>query len=189
MVTTELVNLDALAICDRIERALAAADESSEVIEIRDEAERMAALARIRGLNSVSVHLTNAVRRAEVKWARITPKRPPGPKPAGGDTILEDDNSLTPKQQQDFRAAAKVTDEKLDELTARALETGMELTRNAVIREGRRVESAQAVQEIADNPPPPLPAGQYATIVVDPPWPIKRIEREINPYEGGSIIL
>lgn len=102
MVTTELVNLDALeqdalAICDRIERALAAADESSEVIEIRDEAERMAVLARIRGLNSVSVRLTNAVRRAEVKRARITPKRPPGPKPAGGDTILEDDNSLTPK--------------------------------------------------------------------------------------------
>ena len=68
MVTTELVNLDALeqdalVICDRIERALAAADESSEVIEIRDEAERMAVLARIRGLNKVSVRLTNAVRR------------------------------------------------------------------------------------------------------------------------------
>ena len=157
MVTTELVNLDALeqdalAICDRIERALAAADESSEVIEIRDEAERMAVLARIRGLNSVSVRLTNAVRRAEVKWARITPKRPPGPKPAGGDTILEDDNSLTPKQQQDFRAAAKVTDEKLDELTARAVETGMELTRNAVIREGggwsrqRRCRQSQTIR-------------------------------------------
>ena len=143
----------------------------------------MAVLARIRGLNSVSVRLTNAVRRAEVKWARITPKRPG---PGRGHTekiILEDD--LSPKQKQDFRAAAKVTDEKLDELTARAVETGMELTRNAVIREGRRVESAEAVQAIADNPPPPLPEGQYATIVVDPPWPIKKSEMEGDPNGVG----
>ena len=189
MVTTELVNLDALeqdalAICDRIERALAAAEESSEVIEIRDEAERMAVLARIRGLNRVSIRLTNAVRKAEIKWARITLKQQ-GRRTDLATSILEDESSLTPKQAQDFRAAAKVTDEKLDELTARAVETGMELTRNAVIREGRRVESAEAVQAIADNPPPPLPEGQYATIVVDPPWPIKRTEREINPYEVG----
>lgn len=163
MVTSELVNLDALeqdapAICDRIERVLAAADEPSAVIEIRDETERMAVLARIRGLNSVPVRLTNAVRRAEVKWARITPKQQ-GQRTDSTISILEDKSQVTPKQVQDFRAAAKITDKNLDELTARAVETGMELTRNAVIREEWRIESAQAVQEIADNPPPPLAEG------------------------------
>ena len=139
---------DALAVCDRIEAALDAADGSSEVLEIRDEAERMAVLAQIKGLNGVAVRLTNSVRRAEIKWARITPKQTPYPGSAS--TNRNDANgSLDKDTANQFRSAAgggrnedpaKQTPERraevdavVDGLTAAAVENEMLLTRKAVI--------------------------------------------------------
>ena len=135
---TDLVNLDALeqdaiAVCNRIESALAAADGSSEVMEIRDDAERMAVLARIRGLNRVSVRLTNAVRRAEIKWARITPKSVGG-RPAEENLGIDSEVFLpNADQRKAYRAAAEIDDAKLDDLMAAAEESGEPLTRKAVI--------------------------------------------------------
>lgn len=37
-------------------------------------------------------------------------------------------------------------------------------------------------EELHTNPVPP-PAGKYATIVVDPPWPMQKIEREVAPNQ------
>ena len=169
--------------CDRIERALAAADESSEVIEIRDEAERMAALARIRGFNRVSIRLTNAVRKAEIKWARITPKQ------QGARTDLTSyidvGSEPTERQAGQFRAAAAIDDGRFDELMARTEEIDEPLTRKATIREAQRMDSEQMMQGVIDNPPPP-PTGQYATIVIDPPWPIDftRFDRARRRIDG-----
>ena len=110
---TELMNLDALeqdaiAVCDRLEAVLAAADESSEVMEIRDEAEQMAVLERIRGLNRVSVRLTNAVRRDEIKWVRITPKSIVG-RPPENPNLEDKVSEPSPKQRQDFAPLRKST--------------------------------------------------------------------------------
>ena len=37
---------------------------------------------------------------------------------------------------------------------------------------------------LAENPPP-LPTGTYRTIVVDPPWPMTKISREVRPNQEG----
>lgn len=43
------------------------------------------------------------------------------------------------------------------------------------------LRSRQA-EELRANPVPP-PAGKYATIIVDPPWPIEKLEREARPNQ------
>lgn len=36
----------------------------------------------------------------------------------------------------------------------------------------------------ADVTTPPLPSGKYRCIVIDPPWPVQKIEREERPHQG-----
>lgn len=186
MVTSELVTLDALeqdalAVLDRLERALAASEGFNEVIEIRDAAERAEVLARLQGLSKAAARFSVVVRRAEIKWARITPKLP------GKRTDLEPVESIPEVREPNadlgkaFRAAAAIPDEVLDQLTAAAVEAETPLTRKAVITEAKRIEVKAAVAEIEANPPPPLPEGQYSTVVVNPPWPMAKIETDHRP--------
>ena len=37
-------------------------------------------------------------------------------------------------------------------------------------------------KELGENPPP-LPEGIYRTIVIDPPWPMRKIKREVRPNQ------
>lgn len=39
-------------------------------------------------------------------------------------------------------------------------------------------------QELAENPPE-LPTGTYRTVVIDPPWPMTKIPREVRPMQHG----
>lgn len=34
-------------------------------------------------------------------------------------------------------------------------------------------------------PKPPIPSGKFETIVVDPPWPMTKIERDVRPNQAG----
>jgi N6-adenosine-specific RNA methylase IME4 len=34
---------------------------------------------------------------------------------------------------------------------------------------------------------PPLPVGRYACLVIDPPWPMRKIERETRPWQGTEL--
>ena len=52
------------------------------------------------------------------------------------------------------------------------------------IRAERREASRKARLELIQNPPP-LPTGQYRTIVIDPPWPMTKIKREVRPNQEG----
>ena len=44
--------------------------------------------------------------------------------------------------------------------------------------------NARNRKQMAKNPPP-LPTGQYRTIVIDPPWQIEKIPREVRPNQHG----
>ena len=35
--------------------------------------------------------------------------------------------------------------------------------------------------------PPPLPEGKYYTLIVDPPWPVQKIERDVRPNQQQSL--
>lgn len=52
------------------------------------------------------------------------------------------------------------------------------------LRAKKREEKRVARQQLIENPPP-LPTGQYRTIVIDPPWPMTKIKREVRPNQEG----
>lgn len=35
--------------------------------------------------------------------------------------------------------------------------------------------------------PPPPPVGRYRCLVIDPPWPVEKIVREVRPRQGGAL--
>jgi N6-adenosine-specific RNA methylase IME4 len=53
-------------------------------------------------------------------------------------------------------------------------------------RDLRRLVAAKKQQRLAAVPPP-LPAGQYQCVTIDPPWPVVKIEREERPRQGHAL--
>lgn len=47
-----------------------------------------------------------------------------------------------------------------------------------------REENKRKREELAKNPLP-LPDGQYRTIIIDPPWEMEKIKREVRPNQDG----
>lgn len=50
------------------------------------------------------------------------------------------------------------------------------------IRESKALERKAQLQELKENAPP-LPDGKYECIVIDPPWEMQKIERDIRPNQ------
>ena len=61
-----------------------------------------------------------------------------------------------------------------------------------IIETAKRLRQAKSAEVVARNDAlrrkaaaMPLPAGQYRTVVIDPPWPMKIIERDVRPGQVG----
>lgn len=65
-----------------------------------------------------------------------------------------------------------------DEHLAECNETGRDFTQQAVIREGTNLGNAKT-----DKRKSPTPKGKYDVVVIDPPWPMEKIEREVRPNQ------
>ena len=82
MATAELLNLgrldqlewDALAVIDRMEHTLAVSEDSDELMAVRNAAESAAVTAMLRGLRGICLRFTNIIRRAEIRWVKVTPR-------------------------------------------------------------------------------------------------------------------
>jgi N6-adenosine-specific RNA methylase IME4 len=59
------------------------------------------------------------------------------------------------------------------------------LNREQLRLEIRRRRAARIAAENAALGTAPMPAGRYETIVIDPPWPMEKIEREVAPNQIG----
>ena len=100
--------------------------------------------------------------------------------------VLADDSPATPELRQAVESGGiKVNDavRVIDEPPAvqrRAVEMvtkGEIKTATGAVRQVKR-------QDLLDNPVTP-PTGKYTAIVIDPPWPMEKIERDVRPNQAG----
>ena len=100
--------------------------------------------------------------------------------------ILRDDSPATPELRKavelggiKINDAVRVVDEP-PEIQRRAIEMvtkGETKTATSAVRQVKR-------QNLLDNPVT-SPTGKYTTIVIDPPWPMEKIERDVRPNQAG----
>ena len=184
---------------DVARRALAEATEDWQRIDIRDYARAVAAATAILERKDIQIQAANLVQDAERAIAKANPpmsSQESGKFAAavkyGQQKEAQTDAVLDRNTMRHMRDAHKhLSDEEYEAKKAEAIETGSPLTRTALIEEGRRKRMEKSREEVRlqrhlliDNPPE-IPAGQYRTIVVDPPWPMEKIEREVRPNQAG----
>ena len=174
MLSLPQLESDVLAIVDRVDQALQAADDRHAIVEIRDNAEKMAVLSTIKGFNQAAVKLTNSVRTAEIKYVSLTPKQPGKRNDLTSESGLQ--GSPAPHVIRAWRKAAQINPSEFDLLKERALETGAPLTRQAVIDAARP----------APPPPPPPPAPDPVPVpeTIEPePEPVEPEPAPTSPVE------
>lgn len=95
-------------------------------------------------------------------------------------TLMLNDIGVSKNQSSRWQTMAEVPEEQFEKFVAETKADKAELTSAGVIRLARHNEQA------AIEPRPILfPTSQFSTIVVDPPWPIEKIAREVRPNQAA----
>lgn len=192
MTTSALVRFEA------VRQALMEAHSIDEVKDVRDKAEALRLYMRQAG---ESLEMQNAVAeiklRAERRAGEILAEMERGkPGPAPRDK-RQPDAYLPPEnpRQADASFQARISEEGISEPTARRWQTiaavpeerfeahiakakamKNELTTASMLRLAQSLRQS----ERQDIPPP---VGFYRCLIIDPPWPIKKILREVHPNQ------
>ncbi len=170
-----------VALLNRAQQALAKIKTVREGLEVRRQAgAAAAALKKLVGARPEIEKMAHEAVVVRIKAEeRIGQLLEPGKEKRGGakDTraTLPDGISLTQSQHWQNLARLRAADaEQFDAVLASPEPTTAELIR----RYGRMTRDTPA------EPPPPA-EGTYRTIVVDPPWPMKKIHLDADPRAAG----
>jgi len=172
-----------LATINKASRMLAKADVG-EALDIADKAEVIRAYLKRSGANLEIQNQAAQLRHdADRHAARLLAKviRPKGGKPSHGTTVLKDYGIDDRKEYERMRLKASIPARAYAAFCAETMAKGEELTQVRLIQLAKRLASPPEVEGDI-----PLPEGTFATIVIDPPWPMKKIERELYPEQGTS---
>lgn len=187
---------DTLMHFDKAKHELALAVSVDEVKNIRDKAEACRAYAKQAGgtlimQNHCAEIKVRAERKAGVLLGEM-PRRTAAmgrPKKASDDSTLSDLDITKDESSRWQRMAAipeEAFDDHIEEVKTKAAEGdnvhGAELTTEGILRLGRQLERDEENAHIATTPP--MVAGTYRCIVIDPPWPIQKIDREVTPNQA-----
>lgn len=100
------------------------------------------------------------------------------------DIVTDTKGRKQPRKRSVF--STKEQQEKLDVIAEEAPELikAVDEGKTTVNAAYNRVKQKKEAERTANNQPEELPEGQYKTIIVDPPWPIKKIIREATPDQN-----
>jgi len=98
-------------------------------------------------------------------------------------SILADAGIIHPER---YEAIASLPEAEFEKHIVEVKASNEELTTVGIIRKARQLQKAEEVVNIAKNEPKEF-SGLYDVIVIDPPWPMKKIERDCHANQVSSL--
>jgi N6-adenosine-specific RNA methylase IME4 len=196
-------NVHALVRYEAACRALAEAKTVDEAKDIRDKAEAMRAYARQAKNKDLEVDAAEIRIRAERRLGELIKAQKvahglnaggrPTEKTAENKSAVSDSPTLSQALGLPKQAAEQLSSraQKLAAVPAPEFEAQMGQWREKVRQENERVTTnllkIGSKREQAETAAAPsiLPTGKHSTIVIDPPWPMEKIERKVRPNQAG----
>uniref|UniRef100_A0A6M3JR85 Putative methyltransferase n=1 Tax=viral metagenome TaxID=1070528 RepID=A0A6M3JR85_9ZZZZ len=168
--TTELVHFDAAR------RELALASNIDEIKILRDKAEALRQYIRQQGASLEMQNQCAEIKlRAERKAGEMI-KDDPDIRQGGSKfhDVTLNDYGITNLQSHRWQLEASVPEPILEQHIAEVKAKGEELTSIGVQRLAARLQRKEYIDQTLS-----MPTNKYRTIIIDPPWPIQKIEREV----------
>jgi N6-adenosine-specific RNA methylase IME4 len=173
-----------LAKLDAIKSLLAKTGSVEDVKDIRDKAEALRVYAKQAGYGlEIQNRVAELKLRAERKAGELLVEivRPGNPQLSHDVTIDRlPELGIDRMQSSRWQLEASVPEPEFIQYISETCEAGKELTSVGLIRLAARLR----VPEERSVPPP---EGKYRCLVIDPPWPAGKIERDERPLQGNAL--
>jgi len=175
--------------CNKIKAELTVIKNIEEIKDIRDKAIAFRAYKIQQG---ASLEIQNLG--AEIKiWAeRRMGELIPDIAPHGGDrqsekarlpkgTLVE--YGISKKQSHKFQVIADVPIEEFENHIEEIKDKGKDLSTASIYRFAKKKTTQENIEKLKTNIP--MIEGKFKTLVIDPAWPMVKIEREVRPKQNG----
>jgi len=175
----------ALELLSEARRTVEKAKTVQELKGVRDKAEAVRQYAKQAGMGlEIQNHCAEVKILAERKTGGLLDQMglgPGNPQWSHGATKAKlADLGLNKTQSSRWQAEAAVPEADFAKHVKDTQEAGKELTSLSVVRLAKRRKPTKGKT-------PPFPKGMYRCVVIDPPWPIQKIEREERPLQGNQL--
>lgn len=172
---------DAVKIIDLAEAARVYAQQVKLGLEAQNHAAEIKLRAQ-RKAGEILADMDKAKGAAVPGWNKtVLPNETPFDQPKTYDEI-----GITRKDAHVWQTIAALPEEKFEQIVEETKSEDRELSTAALYRESRQEINKQQNEEIIQNGiDMRVPDGKYRTIVIDPPWHMEKILREVAPNQVG----
>ena len=165
-------------------QAIESSTDMVELMAVHMWSQKASVFASMKGLDREAAKALKICRRIEVQYVQEYPKQKGG----RGNKLNTNTEvyGVTQSLRNNLLRAYPDPDKALEYINACPEESEL-VSRYAIqkhFREEKRREVELARQDLRSNPIP-SPTGTYSTFVIDPPWPMKKIEREVAPNQAA----
>lgn len=177
-------NTSAIVEINKAEQALERAADIHEMLELRDKAAALKVFADAQGFKEAAQKAKIFQLKAERKagdWLRENVSAG-NPQLSQDATISQLPDGIDRWESSRWQLEAEVPEEKFHEWVDDCLSTGKEISAAGLQRLARVEQAQEKIQEILNSPTSEL-CGLYDVIVIDPPWHMEKIEREVAPNQ------
>lgn len=161
-------------------KALEKARTIPDVKVIRDQAKAIADYCKQQKYaGNAAIDAKELQLRAERKLGNLIPEQFPQGRPqkTSHDATFLKDSGISKTQSSRWQKVAVISEPEFEQYVFDERTKGKEPTVSGAIRKTKRKHTEIRLKEIETNEPAPA-AGKYDVIVVDPPWPMEKVERD-----------
>jgi N6-adenosine-specific RNA methylase IME4 len=174
---------NALMEISQAEQALQRADDIGEILVLRDKASAVQIFANAQGFKEAAQKAKIFQLKAERKagnWLseNVEAHRPQELSQDG--TVIPD--GITRKESSRWQQQAALPEDKFNEWVDESLAKGWEISASGLRHEAARYENKLNISNIQNMETKAID-GVYDVVVIDPPWPMVKIDRDVAPNQ------